>query len=380
MEWPELEKLSLAVWMCGNNSRNQLIQYRENLVIRNEIYTKLGEILESIYQEFHIDLRGNLELHMSLAQHMMPMDIRLKYGLKLANPLLENIRSMYPLAWQIAGFMAAELEHIYEASVSDDEIGYLAVIFELALQKKEHSPEKKNVLLVCVSGRGTAQLLRHQIESRFYDHIDRLYVKGTLELEDRDFEEIDLVVTTVPLNRGIQIPVIEINELLTLNNQAEMRLALQSDKPFLWESYYKEDLFFSDLCREHKEEVLEQMCEMISERYPMPEDFFQSVMNRENTASTDIGIRSALPHPDRLIPESTMIAVGVLRKPVFWGKKEVSLVILALIGKGEDPDIQKFYEGTIRLLSDAAAISELEARPDHQTLIRLLNSGSFPRL
>ena len=159
-----------------------------------------------------------------------------------------------------------------------------------------------------------------------------------------------------------------------------MRLALQSDKPFLWESYYKEDLFFSDLCREHKEEVLEQMCEMISERYPMPEDFFQSVMNRENTASTDIGIRSALPHPDRLIPESTMIAVGVLRKPVFWGKKEVSLVILALIGKGEDPDIQKFYEGTIRLFSDAAAISELEARPDHQTLIRLLNSGSFPRL
>lgn len=137
-----MEKLSLAVWMCGNNSRNQLIQYRENLVIRNEIYTKLGEILESIYQEFHIDLRGNLELHMSLAQHMMPMDIRLKYGLKLANPLLENIRSMYPLAWQIAGFMAAELEHIYEASVSDDEIGYLAVIFELALQKKEHSPEK----------------------------------------------------------------------------------------------------------------------------------------------------------------------------------------------------------------------------------------------
>lgn len=88
------------------------------------------------------------------------------------------------------------------------------------------------------------------------------------------------------------------------------------------------------------------MCEMISERYPMPEDFFQSVMNRENTASTDIGIRSALPHPDRLIPESTMIAVGVLRKPVFWGKKEVSLVILALIMGLVSPPLVTYHSGS----------------------------------
>ena len=96
-------------------------------------------------------------------------------------------------------------------------------------------------------------------------------------------------------------------------------------------------------------------------------------MNREKTVSTDIGIRAALPHPDRLISENTVIAVGILDEPVFWGKKEVSLVILAMIGKREFPDIQKFYEGTIRLISDDEAINKLEEHRDYQTLIRLLS-------
>ncbi|MFR3729226.1 PRD domain-containing protein [Lacrimispora sp.] len=55
-----------------------------------------------IYKTFHIVLRDNFNLRMLLIQHMMPLDIRMKYGIFLENPLLENICKRYYLSYTIA--------------------------------------------------------------------------------------------------------------------------------------------------------------------------------------------------------------------------------------------------------------------------------------
>lgn len=371
--WPEHEKLGLAVWLVGNNSRRELIRYKENLVILDNINSMIREMLDAIYREFNIDFRGNLELHISLAKHMVPMDIRLKYGLDLENPLLNNIRSTYGLAYLIADFASRFLENYYDSPVSENETGYLAAIFALALDKINMDPDRKRVLVVCSSGRANAQFLKHQIEKEFHDYLEPLSVIGGYELDSVDFNDFDLIFSTIPISISVPVPIIEISEFLTQDDQTNVRLALQSDPASVWEKYYRKELFFPCIKGQTKEDVLREMCDRVSEHCSMPEDLLSSILKREKMLTTDVGCGAALPHPDRLVCNNTVAAVGILSHPVPWGRQDVNLVILALIGKKEDPDIQKFYEGTIRLISDENSMKELVEKKDYRTLIRLLS-------
>ena len=41
--------------------------------------------------------------------HIMFMLNRLRYGIRLVNPMLEDLKSKYPLAYQLAGIAAAAI-------------------------------------------------------------------------------------------------------------------------------------------------------------------------------------------------------------------------------------------------------------------------------
>ncbi len=372
--WSENERLGLAVWLLGYNSRDQLTDYHENMVIHDYIFSIVKNILLAVYKEYHIDFRDNLELYMSLSQHMVPMDIRLKYGIKLKNPILKEIKQSYSLAFSISEFIGEILREQYETEISEDEIGYLAVIFALALEKRGKEPRRKNVWIICASGRGTSQLLKHQFEKEFHDYIENMIVSGTFELKKENLKEADLIVTTIPIQEKISIPIIEISEFMTLKDRENVRNALRSKNGSFWEQYYRKELFFDLIHGKTKMEVLKNMCESIGKYYNFQEDLYQSVISREKIASTDLGICSALPHPDKLVVEKTIVSVGILENPVFWGKRNVSIVILALVGEKEDTDIQRFYEGTIALVSDEKRIKELLEKRNYETLIHLLEN------
>ena len=108
-------------------------------------------MLEEIYQIFQMDFRDDLELILSLSTHLVPLIIRIKYGMRLKNPLLKEIRQRYSLAYTIAVQASAVLERRYRCILDSNEVAYLALTIQLSLERKRSHIEKKNVLLVCAS-------------------------------------------------------------------------------------------------------------------------------------------------------------------------------------------------------------------------------------
>ena len=64
------------------------------------------------------------------------------------------------------------------------------------------------------------------------------------------------------------------------------------------------------------------------------EDLFQSCIRREELGSTAYGQLIALPHPDHLISQKTIVITAILDKPIVWSKQKAQLIFLICVEKG----------------------------------------------
>ena len=86
------------------------------------------------------------------------------------------------------------LQDISPNPIKEDEIGYIAVSFALALERqkaKEWAP--KNILIVCASGKGSAQLLAYRYQQKFGKNLGRVQTCDVIGLRSVNFSKIDYV-------------------------------------------------------------------------------------------------------------------------------------------------------------------------------------------
>ncbi|MXI40441.1 PRD domain-containing protein, partial [Escherichia coli] len=114
-------------------------------------------MLKAIDQKLQLDLAGDTELMIGLSLHLKPAINRCKYGMNLRNPMLDEIKAGYPLAFE-AGIIASRvLEEEEGLSIHENEIGYMALHFGAALERRKMEIPPKRCLIVCASGAGSAR-------------------------------------------------------------------------------------------------------------------------------------------------------------------------------------------------------------------------------
>ncbi|MDW2796693.1 transcription antiterminator [Clostridium boliviensis] len=97
---PEIKYL--AIHLAGKRSIGEENGESLKLEIPRRLMDLITELLQSVYDSFKIDFRQNQELILSLSQHMVPLDIRIRYDMGIDNPLLEETKKNYFLAYAIA--------------------------------------------------------------------------------------------------------------------------------------------------------------------------------------------------------------------------------------------------------------------------------------
>ncbi len=137
------ERLFLAIHFGSRLSSDSYSLYGPNFVITGQIDELVFKMLSRVYETFALDFRNNLELRMSLNQHLVPMDIRLRYNISAINPLLDEIKREYPYPYTLAVAACTSLKEYYGRDIPEDEIAYIAIIFALATEKRDRRIEKK---------------------------------------------------------------------------------------------------------------------------------------------------------------------------------------------------------------------------------------------
>jgi len=371
---PQSEIHYMTIHLMGK----QALQYSENHLIIDEETTRLTEkILGEILRIFQIDLKSDLELYSMLTFHIQPLINRLKYGLKLSNPLTDQIKKDNPLAFEMAIVAGKILTESISDGITDDEISYLALHFALALERRHHT-NKKNIIIVCASGAGSSQILLYKVKTRFRDYINEVLVTEAYKLPKVDQKKYDFILSTIPLPFSTDIPVIQVRYYLDEENIASLeRVLIKNDKDASFiKNCFREEFFFSPIKAKTRVEAISIMCEKISQTIPLPHNFIELILEREKISSTEIGNRVATPHPIHLVMDDTFVAVGILDKPIKWDKQQVKFIFLLCIKKETDEAISIFNEVLSSFIIDNNHLLDLEKNPYFSTISKYIDSLS----
>ncbi|PNB65879.1 PTS fructose transporter subunit IIA, partial [Pseudomonas sp. GW456-E7] len=169
--------------------------------------------IEAVDRELKLGILHDKELKIGLALHMKPAISRNRYGMNLRNPMLAAIKEHYPLAFEagiIAGMVIKEQTGI---DIHENEIGYLALHFGAAIERKKTESPPKRCIIVCASGAGSAQLLREKLRSHFGKRLDIFGTAEYYSLDQMSYESIDFVISTIPIKKELPVPVLKVNTL-----------------------------------------------------------------------------------------------------------------------------------------------------------------------
>jgi len=361
----EAERCIIAIHLSGKRSLSQPHA-------APDVAPLIDKVIREIAYGYGIALAEDFELYKLLSLHFVPMLDRLYWGLKIQNPLLQQIKEEHPQSFDMAVLAAEIVCRETGLSLDEAETSYLAVHFALALERGRQ--QKNSVIVVCASGTGSSQLLLYRIRQRFGQSISRLSVVQLYELQQVDQRSYDVILSTVDIPFQTDIPSLRINAFPEPQELAEMARWLQTARPAANDivgRYFHRDLFFSDLQSRRRDELISELCQRIARYVAVGDDFTQRVLARERLSATEFGNGAAFPHPLQPGGERTFVAVAVLPATILWRKKKVRYLFLLNVRQGETDNLTPLYASLLSLQESRERLAQLN-HADFSAFARLL--------
>jgi len=220
---PEDELGYVTVHLLGAKYRAQTQQdFSEDVEqIALKMIEKAQEIFKVNFSKDELLLEG-------LKSHLGPALYRLKMGLDIRNPLINDIKAKYSKLFKDSKEIAKVLEDkLYNISIPEDEIGYIAMHFGAAFERMNDNKTKFNIIVVCASGIGTSRMLMSKL--KMFPQLNIVDAVSSIKLNEiKGREDIDLVVSTIPLELHDKKVVI-VNPLLLDEDIQKLKKALGNE-------------------------------------------------------------------------------------------------------------------------------------------------------
>ncbi len=383
MEFPVEEKLFVLLPIIGMRTPAD-VQNMQAIKLDESMRPLLDKVFSQIRQEMDIQIESP-EFIEEFLYHLMFMINRLRFRVNLKNPMLEELREKYPLAWQIAGVAVRVVQDTYGLTVSEEERGYLASYFGVFL---EESGFKKNrpfqVAVVCGTGRVTARLVAAQLK-KVLDSSVELTLFSDEKVTPELLEPYDIVFTTVELPCPCGRPVIRIHEIF---NEQELRHKIEKTKywnqldiPIMDNNWFvmvgllDESRFFIFEENQSYEEAVSCMAEALARDNQVDEGFLERLRVREQKGTMVFDHAVAIPHSVQYAKEKLVLAVGVFPVPIRHHDYEIRVIFLIGLPEQISEDdglLIRIYDEIISITQDMALLDKITKADCFQALLRVL--------
>ncbi len=342
----------------------------------------ITQMLDIIYTDFNFDLRNDEILSADLFRHLKSIFTSKLYDLNSTNPLLETIKTNYPLEYEITLTAISKVFTIEPYVLKPEDVGYVSIYIGAAIERCYYkSPQKKNVILVCGSGHATTRMLEARLNVVFPDKINIVRCASYNEFisyTPEDVESVDFVITTIMLESNL-LPAIMVD--FALNNKdiesinrylsKLLRKRLQMFDPF-----FDKDLFFRVSGETDKDSVIRMINDKLKTKGVVEDDFLESVLHREEIGKTDMNNVFALPHPMKICAHDTKVAVALLDQPIKWNESDmIQIVFMLAIKQGEQKDFEHLYDIFIEIINNSKLQQNILKSQSYEQFIDALYDG-----
>nr|WP_297280315.1 PRD domain-containing protein [uncultured Butyricicoccus sp.] len=107
--------------------------------------------------------------------------------------MLKEIKETYSFPYAMAAQACTILAEYFHTIVSENEIGYIVICIALSIERKKKTTNRRNIVLICESGTGSAKLFQYRFEEAFKDYLNRVEVCDIYSLPDKALFEVDYI-------------------------------------------------------------------------------------------------------------------------------------------------------------------------------------------
>lgn len=182
------------------------------------------------------------------------------------------------------------------AEIDENEVGYIALHIGAAIERRKLMSGPKRCLIVCASGFGTAQLIYYKLKNQFGKELDVVGTTEYYKLRNYNLNNIDFIVSSIPISGEISVPVIQVNAILGENDLIKIGQFVEEKSQSI-NTYFNENLMFFRKEYQTMDEVLSFLNNELIKKGLVDDTFIEAVYEREEVAPTSYGNLVAIPHP-----------------------------------------------------------------------------------
>lgn len=383
VELPVEEKLFVLLPIIGMRTPAD-VQNMQAIALDRSVRGLMDKVLRQIRAEMDIHMESG-EFTDEFLYHLMFMINRLRFHVRLQNPMLGDLKEKYPLAWQMAGIAARVVAEDYGLTVTDDERGYLASYFGVFLEESGARQRRTfRVAVVCGTGRVTARLVAAQLK-KVLDSSAELTLLADERATADLLDGFDIVLTTVELSCTCSRPVIRIHEIFNeqelLHKIEKARYWDQVDVPMLDNNWFvmtgllDESRFFRLDGADSYDAAVAQMVHSLTRSGQVDAGFLERLRARERRGTMVFDHAVAIPHTVQEAGDRLVLAVGVCSEPIRHQGHEIRIIFLLGLPQqadGEDGLLIRVYDEIIRITQDNDLLGRITAADSFPALLRAL--------
>lgn len=337
---------------------------------KKKICHELIKILEKIEYDTGYLIKNDQQLINGIMAHFYPLQMRLRHGVILENPLLDEIREKYGDTLLLTKQYLSNMSFLKDYKVSDSEWAYICLHFMAAIERYKDN-EKLNVLVICATGYGSGQMLSVRLKKEFGQHINIVDVIGYYEINDEKLNGIDMIISSIDLYTVVfNIPVIHVSVFLNDEEINKIKLFIErktsqkknnekvssnvlSEKKAIFKKFFKEDCFTILHKSISKENIVEELVNLL-QKYEEPgycKIMMRQIAQRELMSSVVFSNQIAVPHPAKSLGKSAHIAVAIVKDGIRWsdGFSKIKFVFLLSPSKIENTDLKYITRAIVSL-------------------------------
>lgn len=383
VEFPIEEQLFVLLPIIGMRTPAD-IRDIQDITLDESIRPLMKKILQRIRARMDITIQSG-EFTEEFLYHLMFMINRLRFHVRLENPVLDELRDKYPLAWRMAGAAAQVIMEETGLVVTEDERGYLASYFGVFLEEYGQKQTKKfRAAVVCGTGRVTARLVAAQLK-KVLSRSAELTLFADEKVTPEILSAYDIVLTTVDLSCPCDRPVIRIREIFNeqelLHKIEKAKYWDQIDVPvldnnwFVMASLLDESRFFIIRNAKTYDGAMAEMVKNLTASGQVDDGFLERLRERERKGTMVFDHAVAIPHCVQYAWDKLVLAIGVLPEAIQHNDLEIR--VMFLIGlpeqiREDDSLLIRLYDEIISITQDADLLHKIVSADTFQSLLRVL--------
>lgn len=373
IKFPDVEIAYITIHLLGTKmvKQSKLTETDFENILEKQTQVLTTKILDLIEAKMNLGIRHDQELIIGLGLHLKPAINRYKYGMNIRNPMLNDIKLNYPVAFEAAVMAGMVLDNEINVLIDENEIGYIALHIGAAIERKKLKTGPKKCFIVCASGLGSAHLIKYKLQSVLGSQIQVMGTTEFYQLKQIPFSEIDFIISSVPIQEKLPCPVIVVNTILSETDLDRIKTHLNKRTETI-NDYIKEEFVFLNQTFPTKESALQFLVNQIKTKMSLPDNYLDLIYEREEVAPTAYGNLVAIPHPITAQAKETFLTICTLQKPINWSNKRVQLICLLNVEKDGHKDLEIMYKGLIKVIEDPTIVQQLIQARNYSEFIKPL--------